>query len=140
MRGGVLPKAPVVPQSALRADAEGAEADGARVRDHAEPLVAQLAECRVALVRRRAARPVPGVGEEAFAVRARPAEGVDRDLHGAPPRRPARRAVAEALVLCEVRAIEGGRQRLATDEPPARRARLLGGERLLVDRPLGTER
>src|SRR5213593_1842884 len=62
---------------ALRADAERAEADRARVGDDVQTADPELAECGVALIGADAARPVPGGGEQARAVDALPEERVE---------------------------------------------------------------
>src|SRR5438128_7369675 len=124
---------------ALRADAERAEADGARVRDDPQPVGPELAERRVALVGAHAAGPVPRGGEQALAVDALPEERVEGDLGRAPPPGTVGRRGTEDAVLIRVGAVQRLVERLAAHQAPARRSDLLGGERLIVDRPLGPE-
>src|SRR5205814_9390105 len=129
-RGGLL---------ALRTHAERAEADGARVRDDPQPVGPEFAERRVALVGAHAAGPVPGGGEQALAVDALPEERVEGDLGRAPPAGTVGRRGTEDTLLLREGAVQRLAERLAADQPPARHTGLLGGERLVVDRPLGPE-
>src|SRR5439155_4848647 len=96
-------------------------------------------ERRVALVGADAAGPVPRGGEQTLAVEALPEERVEGDLGRAPPAGTVGRRGAQHALLIRVGAVQRLAERLAADQPPARHTGLLGGERLIVDRPLGPE-
>src|SRR5207249_2118570 len=124
VHGGVLAPLRVAARGrllALRADAERAEADGARVRDDPQPVGPELAERRVALVGAHAAGPVPGGGEQALAVDALPEERVEGDLGGAPPAGTVGRRGPEDALLIRVGAVQRLGERLAAHQPPAHR-------------------
>src|SRR5262245_23848325 len=127
------------PASPLRADAEGAEAHRLRVGDHAQALRSELAEGGETLVVARAVRPVPGPSQEPLVMRALPQERVPGDLdRAAPARDPGTRRteLGQDGILVAIEAVQGGRQRLAPHQPPARGAGLGRGERLRIDGPL----
>src|SRR5437879_4834003 len=105
-------------QLALRAHAQRAEANGARVRDDAQPVGPELAERRVALVGAHAAGPVPRGGEQALAVDTLPEGRVQGDLGRAPPPGTVGRRGTEDAVLIRVGAV-----RRLVERPAAHQAR-----------------